>query len=370
MSNSAFRLNHRPALDGLRGISIILVLILHVNLLYPFPVTLLKGGFLGVDMFFVISGFLITSLLVEESERTGGISLRQFYLRRALRLAPALVAVLVFTLLLASIVGFAPLGLSPLRLASTVAYFTNWIRAFETLNQAWFLIHFWSLSIEEQFYLIWPVALILLLKCKRRTAILIVVGGIAVSWLLKGVLYASGASTMRIYHGSDTRADALLIGCLLSLALHWGYIPWMLRRPVFSRASWILFTISVVFVSRDDAILYFGGYTLLSLAAAIIILRSLFTPALVLTHPLLLWIGKRSYGLYIWHWPVYQIAKYFPAAYVVPIGVVGTFVAAAFSYRYIERPFLELKHRHLSQVSAPIPQQVVESSPRYHYAIR
>jgi peptidoglycan/LPS O-acetylase OafA/YrhL len=307
----------------------------------------LQGGFLGVDMFFVISGFLITSLLAEEWSRAGSISLRNFYIRRALRLAPALIAVLLFSGFIALVLGsFSTLGMSPVRLASTIAYFSNWIRAYEAPNDSWFLVHFWSLSIEEQFYLVWPVALLILIKKDRRTVVLFVIGGIAASCLLKAILYTTGSTTMRLYHGSDTRADALLIGCLLSLCLHWNYVPSFVERhrAKLSRAGWALLGLMVVSVWRDSTLLYFGGFTLVSLASALVIMQSVFVPAAVLTHPVLTWIGKRSYGLYLWHWPVYQLAGAFPKVYILPMAVIGTFCFAAFSYRYIESPFLRLRH--------------------------
>src|SRR5687768_7437727 len=198
--------DHYPALDGLRGVSIILVLCVHLHLISPATSYVFAGGSLGVDVFFVISGFLITSILLNENAKNGHISLANFYARRVLRLFPALVSVVLFTCLVALIVGsFSALGITPLRLASVVGYFANWIRSYEP-PAVWFLAHCWSLAVEEQFYLIWPIVLITLLRfTSRRTTLTIVTGCIVLSGLLKIGLYVSGvATTRRIIYGSDT----------------------------------------------------------------------------------------------------------------------------------------------------------------------
>ena len=341
-----FSLGQRPSLDGLRCISILMVLVLHL----PGHENILPGGFLGVEIFFVISGFLITSLVVEEFEKTGKIDLRGFYMRRVLRLAPALVAVLLFTGLVAFLAGsFNAVGLNGLRLSSAILYFSNWVRAFEgEPGPVWFLAHFWSLSIEEQFYLIWPVSLVFLLGKPRKTVFLAVLGFIVFLIAYKAGMYLSGASAKRLYYGSDTRADAILVGCLLSLALHWGFFPSIIKRHslLLSRIAWVVLVVFAVMVHcNDGAILYLGGFTLVSLSSTLIIARVIFLPDKVLTHRVLVWIGKRSYGLYLWHWPIYLLAGAF-ATYVVPVALLGTFVFAAVSFRYIEEPFLRLKHRY------------------------
>ena len=141
---SGFQLGYARSLDGLRGISILLVLVVHLHLIEPATSSFLPGGFLGVDIFFVLSGFLITSLLVSEHQASGSIRLSHFYLRRVLRLWPALVVVLLCSCLLGMVVGFSALRLTPLRIASTLFYFTDWLRAYES-SQVWWLHHFWSL---------------------------------------------------------------------------------------------------------------------------------------------------------------------------------------------------------------------------------
>ena len=347
-----------PALDGLRAISILLVLTVHLRLIAPHSKAFLPlGGFLGVDVFFVISGFLITSLLLAEHRQSGSISLKNFYYRRILRLFPALTAVLLFACLVALVVGsFSALGLTNIRLASTVFYFANWIRAYEGTD-TWFLFHFWSLSVEEQFYLLWPALLLFLLRqqVSRKNIFLIVLAMIVTSAVLKPVLFLTGSSINRIYYGSDTRADSVLIGCASALLLSFGFIRPNERAPLIAgslaRASAIVLVAFVCFAGDGFKPLYVGGLTLVSLCCAAIIVYLILTPDGAVSGWLssspMQWMGKRSYGLYLWHWPMFEIARLLPnEALTVFAGIALTFLAALLSYRYIEVPFLRLKSSH------------------------
>lgn len=187
-----------PELDGVRGIAILAVFLNHTQ-------PTLSGGFLGVDLFFALSGFLITGILLNEFNRTGSISLRSFYYRRALRLLPALV---VFLLVCAPWAHWQAT-------TATMFYFANW-HSFEFLGP---LVHTWSLSVEEQFYIAWPVVLLLLLRLKlSKTAIaagLITIIALIFIWRL--YLLKSGASWERAYKGTDTHTEGLLIGCVIAL---------------------------------------------------------------------------------------------------------------------------------------------------------
>jgi peptidoglycan/LPS O-acetylase OafA/YrhL len=348
-----------PALDGLRAVSILLVLTVHLRLIAPHSKGLLPaGGFLGVDMFFVISGFLITSLLLSEHRTNGSISLKSFYYRRALRLFPALAAVLLFACFVALVVGsFSALGLSHVRLASTIFYFTNWVRAYEGTD-SWFLFHFWSLSVEEQFYLFWPALLLFLLRRRllSKHILFILLAMIIASAVLKPVLFLSGSPINRIYYGSDTRADSVLIGCGVAVLLSFGFIQPSQRAKLISRSlarGSAIVLAAFVFLAFDGfKLLYFGGFTLVSLCSATVIVHLVLAPESAhsrwLSRPSMQWIGKRSYGLYLWHWPMFEIGRLLSnEVLVVFAGLALTFLAVQLSYRYIETPFLRLKNRRL-----------------------
>lgn len=352
MSESSFRLGYRPVLDGVRGLSILLVLIHHIDTFLPVGVSILSAGFLGVDIFFVLSGFLITSILVEEFETTGTVSFRRFYIRRALRLFPAVGAVLLFSVVVGYVIGFGWLGFTSLRVLSIVGYFTNWLTAFETPD-LWFLSHFWSLAIEEQFYLFWPITLIGLLRLRmpRRGVLLTTTALILASVALMAALHSSGASLLRLYTGSDTRAHSLLVGCWFSLALHWGYLKAesVKRHQPLAWMSFIALLAAAFLLSISDKVLYVGGSFIVAVFAAILILSLVISDknllSAIFSHPVMLWLGKRSYGLYIWHWPCFYLCTFLRPPLAIPGAIISSVVAAAFSYRFIELPFLKMKAR-------------------------
>ena len=368
-----FRLGHRPVLDGIRALAVLLVLIHHVEFIQPGIPTVLRGGFLGVDLFFVLSGFLITSLLVEEFDNCGAISLPRFYMRRILRLLPAVMVVLAFSVLVGAIISFTVIGLTPLRFASIIGYFTNWVRAAESPH-LWILAHFWSLAIEEQFYLIWPVIFWGLLRrnLSQRTILLIVVGGVIASIVWMAALRANGAPVLRVYVGSDTRAHALLIGCFLGLALRWNRVPadWLLNKRLMrltTAASLSFLVLSAMVFVVGHPFLYRGGFPLVAVCSGLLILSLLFNDreglAGAFCNPVAIWIGKRSYGLYVWHWPVYFLVGMIglPVAIGISVSVIGTFAIAALSYRFVESPFLKLKHRYSA---VPQPAEASYVSPQ------
>ena len=195
---TGYHLGYRPALDGLRAFAVLWVIGFHYHL--PFG----RDGLFGVDIFFTLSGFLITVLLLEEWSHTGRISLKNFYIRRILRLYPALVLMLlVFGLRV-------PNGY----IFSTLFYSTNWIKALHVLPDSIYLDHTWSLSIEEQFYLLWPAALMLMLRMKvqpRRMA-LITAGLGLISAIWRAVYWNATQDWFRVYMGTDMHADGLLLG--------------------------------------------------------------------------------------------------------------------------------------------------------------
>jgi len=319
-----------------------------------------RGGFLGVDVFFVLSGYLITSLLIVEFRNTGRISIKKFYARRARRLLPALYAML----LAVAVVGVAwvPQQAAKLRgdLLASLSYVTNWWLIAE--NSSYFgggdrprmLTHLWSLAVEEQYYLVWPLVLILFARmlAKRRTMLLFVLAAVAASTAAAWLLYDPWADPSRVYYGTDTRALAPLIGAALAIWVRpWKHRPWL--NPV---STALLDTIGVlalaglgvtaVLLADTDPKLYRGGLTVIALLAAGLVW--------VAGHPAtwlgwllgqqpLRWVGERSYAIYLWHWPVCVLTR--PGVDIPVTGwlnsalrVGATLVLAELSYWLVERP--------------------------------
>lgn len=346
------RAGHWPSLDGLRGISILAVMAFHAGS------GVIKGGHLGVDIFFVLSGFLITFLLLQEWIKRGSISLKDFYIRRALRLLPALFAVLLVCGLYAAASAPSDTSTAIYRgILYTVLYSSNWYQAFNGMGTLGLLSHTWSLSIEEQFYILWPPLLMLMLrfKCKQKYIVSLLLFMIVATALNRARLWNGDESLARAYAGLDTRADAILIGCLVGLLAAWNLLP-AIRRPasyLLSISSVLLLASMGLFCSNHYGYMYLGGYAIFAVAVGVSI-ALLLGPApkpmkAFFEMPILVWIGRLSYSLYLWHIPLYAFCygrvQHYPLIVRLTLEFGLTFVAASLSYYFVEKPFLRLKHR-------------------------
>lgn len=365
-----FRLSYIPPLDGLRGFAVLVVMLYHLEM--PFgSLMLFGGGLMGVDIFFVLSGFLITSLLMQEWESKGSIDMRRFYQRRALRLLPA---VLFLLIALAVTLGIAALlsdrahneARDALKnIPSALFYFANWVQALDLWDMG-LLRMTWSLSIEEQFYLIWPFLLRFLLgrgvRPSRLLALTLTAAGLSALWRM--VLTVAGASWERVYFGSDTRADAILIGCSLGLIATSGWLPSSEIAKQRIRQLAVLGAIGIAgsMIFGMGQLYFFGGLTAVALATAAIITHFILSPqsriASLFSAQPLIWLGKRSYGLYLWHSLLFlAISMYISPALFGEENVdesgfnlisrVAAFwislLVALLSYTFIEQPFLRRK---------------------------
>ena len=375
-SGRSARLPYSPALDGLRALAVIAVLIYHAGLHW------LPGGFLGVEIFFTISGYLITSLLLSEWRETGRINLGQFWLRRGRRLLPALFLVIVCSLVFAVL--FLPDEVAKLRAdaLASFAYVTNWYLIFsqqsyfEAVGRPSLLRHLWSLAIEEQFYLIWPLIFVFAMtRFRKRTVLIGVAVAALVSMFLMAMLYAPGADPSRVYYGTDTRASGILIG--VALAFIWTPGKSQGRRidklpfDLIGVLAFGALLACCLLISEFDDFLYRGGFILTALSTAVLIAAVVHPRgkrlAAVLGSSALVWIGLRSYGIYLWHWPVFMLTRPQldvsldgPALLAVRLGL--TMALAVLSYHLLETPIrtgaLGRSWRALQQAEGPQRRQL------------
>jgi peptidoglycan/LPS O-acetylase OafA/YrhL len=351
----AERMAYLPALDGLRAVAVTLVVAYHLDF------ELARGGFLGVDLFFVISGFLITTLLVKEHEGSGRIALGQFWTRRFRRLVPPLVVMTAATVAATRLYSL-PEQWSSIRwdAAAAVGYVANWRfildeqSYFETLLGPSPLRHTWSLAVEEQWYLLWPAVVLGLVVIARRfgwgrfvplTAIAV---GIAASALRMAALY-DPADPTRVYFGTDTRAQQLLVGAALAWLLSQHRLPTAARRSRARSATVVVAFVAFIAVaattSDESTWLYHGGFVAVSLLCAVVVwaVADVDGPMNWLGVGPLVWLGTRSYAIYLWHWPVIvfvgaPMGLDLPRPALAAVQVALTLVLAELSFRVVERP--------------------------------
>jgi peptidoglycan/LPS O-acetylase OafA/YrhL len=322
--------------------------------------TTLGGGFLGVQVFFVISGFLITALLVEEYERNRRIRLGFFYVRRALRLFPALFAAVAVAVIYASFAPRNQLHETSKEAIAAVFYWDNWFHGLNIGNPT-ILLHTWSLSIEEQFYVVWPLVLLLALglaRSRRELWLLPLAAAAAVAVVRAGVSLAHPHSFMRLYFGTDTRADALLIGCTLALLWARGLPRWLDRLLVWLALPAVAVLAALMwFATVPGRSLYVYGLLACSLASAVLIGGVVIgrPPPLVraLEQPALVFVGKISYGLYLWHYVVFWIVRDHTSGWSqatrVPLELALAVAVAVASYYLLELPIVRRKARFTPQ---------------------
>jgi peptidoglycan/LPS O-acetylase OafA/YrhL len=378
------RVGYMPGLDGLRGVAVAAVIAYHANKAW------LPGGFLGVEVFFVISGYLITVLLIAERERDGSVALGQFWLRRARRLLPALGVTLLAVTLHAAVFARDELGQLRGDVVAGLSYIMNWFQIWT--GSSYFseldfvpLRHLWSLAVEEQFYVVWPLVVVAMLAWGgRRWSRLggaLLLGSVFVT-VVMAVIYRSGpvgtpeqtpgqyltlfgrdvARLDLVYLSTFTRGGGLLIGA--ALAMVWQ--PWALKRAPIARHGRLFDVLGVVGLAmlvlthvalsdvivgedgrRGNDLLFRGGFFLVGVATVLVIAcvshpRTWLGGRLGLGNPLFTWVGTRSYGLYLYHWPIFQMSRgvaglpLSATRFVVLMAITGA--VAELSYRFVETP--------------------------------
>jgi peptidoglycan/LPS O-acetylase OafA/YrhL len=340
------RLTYRPELDGLRAIAVLAVMAFHFGL--PFA----PQGFLGVDIFFVLSGFLISSIIASEVQSSGAMNWRRFYRRRAFRLLPA------FWVMLIIVAALVP----PAATLSSFGYVINWTTALGLvpINEA--LGHTWSLAVEWQFYLVWPVILVLALRrlSPRSVVLLALTLGIA-SAVWRAGLWTIGPDWTRVWHATDTHADGLLLGSALGVVAAFGLVPLTTRldRGLWGATAIALAVIASLVVILPPSLGFLAtlGGPLVAVAIAVVVARVAVFPSGrlggILSFGPLVRVGVISYGLYLWHVPI-RVLMDQNGPVEAAVATALTFAAALLSYRFIETPFLRAKARQPGVVVEPV----------------
>ena len=348
------RMGYQPALDGLRALSVIAVMLYHAGVHW------IPGGFIGVEVFFVVSGFLITSLLIDEQHVSGKVSLKQFWIRRARRLLPALFAMLIAALV--AVTFFAKDSAPDFRrdVGPALSYFSNWWQIYFVdtpyfaANSLPMLRHLWSLAVEEQWYVLWPVVFVFVLGNKRipRWISAVVIGLLSAGVMVGTALAFIPDDETRInflYLSTLTRSSGLLLGAALACVWH----PWKKAVVRFAKvrsgfadvlALGALATLGYIsaFIHVADEQLYMGGLAAATVASVVIVAVVVRSGGSlvkeVLSIPLLVEIGRRSYGLYLWHWPIFVVAGARLSTIRLAYALTATVIVNEFVYQFIETP--------------------------------
>ena len=383
MNKRSDLLTYIPSLDGIRALSVLAVIVYHANKLW------LPGGFLGVEVFFVISGYLITLLLLAESEKNGTVSLKDFWLRRARRLLPALWIVVLGVVVFAALFQREILGTLRGDVVAALFYGFNWFQVW--VGTSYFtsfefvpLRHLWSLAVEEQFYLIWPVVMLVVAKFGKKRLPIVSAVFVFISVALAvymAVVYQPGTIStindtpeqfMSLFGQSVSRVDYLFLGTftrssglLLGAALAIWWRPWLLQNSRAGESklydivgfgglvalALMMWRFQTVVEGTDGGtvgydLLFRGGFFLTDIASVALIAAAVHPGSKViaksLSNPVLVWLGRRSYGFYLFHWPVFQFYRRFAGQGLTPYEfVVLVLLALALtelSFRYIETP--------------------------------
>ncbi len=347
------RLPYHPGLDGVRALAVTGVVLYHAG------VSWIPGGFLGVDVFFVLSSYLITSMLLVERAGSGRIDLGRFWKGRARRLLPALALVVLFALIATSTIARDDLARTRADAIASAVFMTNWQEIisshsyFNAFGRPSLLQHLWSLAVEEQFYLIWPLLLVGGLRWlgRRRMFVLTALGALASTGLM-WTLYSPNLDPSRVYYGTDTRSSTLLVGALLAFA----WPATRMRAQASARARNVLDGIGLAALAGILAVfwrasdfepwLYRGGFLLVAICAGVLVAVAVHPAArlgAILGSRPLRWVGVRSYGIYLWHWPIMELTRPrvdvpWHGSLLVSAQIGATVAVAAASYRYVEHP--------------------------------
>lgn len=377
------RVPYLPGLDGMRALAVVAVMVYHANSSW------LHGGFLGVEVFFVISGYLITLLLVSEHEKSHRVALGQFWLRRARRLLPALTTMMVLLMVWVALFERDALGQLRGDILAGIFYVSNWYQiyveaGYTAVNEFAPLRHLWSLAVEEQYYLLWPLIMVAVLRRGQRslpragawmfgaavmiavvTAVIVPTGPIGTCASTPDAFWQLGEHCINkvefLYLGTFSRASGLLLGSAFALwwrpvavmrgpARHLGRsmdLVGVLGLVVLGVLAWNL---TILDVGGEDGVtadlwLFRGGLFLTGIASLMVVAAVTHRRAYagrILGNPLLVWIGTRSYGLYLYHWPIFQIVRHEAGVQLnlleFTLCMIATAILTEISYRFVETP--------------------------------